>query len=140
MSDPQHSIPAPTASHPPTLALPLLPQAKPTSTLLTTLRAHQLMLKDLYITQNNAYVVAYTAFETQYAAATGLPSKKMQEIIAKLLEQQKEIMLFQTFLWSFQMFVFGLESGETHDLNEGQARGEVGFGSGGARGFEGMWR
>ena len=49
-------------------------------------------------------------------------------------------MLFQTFLWSFQMFVAGLESGETHDLDEGQARGQEGFGGGGVRGLEGMWR
>jgi len=98
------------------------------------------MLKDLYIARNNAYIAAYTEFETQYAAATGLASKEMQEVLAKLLVQQKEIMSFQTFLWSFQMFVAGLESGETHDLDEGQARGQEGLGSGGTRGFEGMWR
>ncbi|KAI4676440.1 uncharacterized protein J4E88_007358 [Alternaria novae-zelandiae] len=140
MSNLHDSIPALTAHHPPTLALPLLPDTKPTSTLLTTLRAHQVMLTDLYITQNNAYVVAYTAFKTQSAAAAGLPSKEIQEVIARLLGQQKEILLFQTFLWSFQMFVAGLESGETHDLDEGQARGQEEFGSGGTRGFEGMWR
>ncbi|KAI4615727.1 hypothetical protein J4E80_006143 [Alternaria sp. BMP 0032] len=140
MSDSQDSIPAPTASHPTTLSPPLLPEAKPTSTLLTTLRAHQLMLTDLYIAQNNAYVVAYTAFETQYATATRTTSTEMQEVIARLLGQQKEILLFQTFLWSFQMFVAGLESGETHDLDEGQVRGQEEFGSGGTRGFEGMWR
>jgi len=81
------------------------------------------MLTDLYIAQNNAYVVAYTPFETQYAAATRTTSIEMQEVIAKLLEQQKEVIFFQTFLWSFQMFVAGLESGEKQDLNEGQARG-----------------
>ncbi|KAI4934772.1 hypothetical protein J4E85_002630 [Alternaria conjuncta] len=140
MSDPQHSTPALTASHPTALALPLLPEAKPTSTLLTTLRAHQLMLTDLYIARNNAYVVAYTAFETQYATATRTTSIEMQEVIAKLLEQQKEIILFQTLLWSFQMFGAGLESGGTDHLDEGQARGQEGVGSGGARDFEGMWR
>ncbi|KAI4627208.1 uncharacterized protein J4E87_004550 [Alternaria ethzedia] len=140
MSNLQDSIPAPPAQYPTTPSLPLLPEAKPTPTLLTTLHAHQLMLKDLYIAQNNAYVVAYTAFETQYAAATRTTSPEMQEVIAKLLEQQKEILLFQTFLWSFQMFVAGLESGETYDLDEGQAREQDRFGSGGARGFDGMWR
>ena len=98
------------------------------------------MLTDLYIAQNNAYVVAYTAFETQSAAATRTTSIEIQEVIAKLLEQQKEILLFQTFLWSFQMFVAGLESGGIDHLDEGQAHGQGGFGSGGARGFEGMWR
>ncbi|KAI4673005.1 uncharacterized protein J4E78_001508 [Alternaria triticimaculans] len=140
MSDSQHSTPAPTASHPTTLSPPFHPEAKPTSTPLTTLRAHQLMLIDLYTTQNNAYAVAYTAFETQYAAATRTTSIEMQEAIARLLGKQKEILLFQAFLWSFQMFVAGLESSETHDLDEGQARGQEGLGSGGVRGFEGMWR
>ena len=140
MSDSQHSIPAPTTSHPTTPSPPFRPEAKPTSTLLTTLRAHQLMLTDLYITQNNAYIAAYSAFETQYAAATRTTSIEMQEVIARLLGQQKEILLFQTFLWSFQMLVAGLESGETHDLNDGEARGQVGSGSGGARDFDGMWR
>ncbi|KAI4709996.1 hypothetical protein J4E89_005228 [Alternaria sp. Ai002NY15] len=119
---------------------PFLLEAKPTSTLLTTLRAHQTMLTDLYSAQNNAYIAAYTEFETQYAAATRTTSPEMQEVIARLLRQQKEIMLFQTFLWSFQMFVAGLGSGETHDLDEGQARGQDGFGGGGVRGFDGMWR
>ena len=140
MSNPDYSIPALTARYPTTLSPPLLLEAKPTSTLLTTLRAHQLMLTDLYITQNNAYIGAYTAFETLYAAAAGLPSKEMQEVIAKLLKQQKEIMLFQTFLWSLQIFVAGLESGEKHDLVEGQACGQEGFGNGGARGSDGIWR
>ncbi|KAI4962081.1 hypothetical protein J4E86_001113 [Alternaria arbusti] len=140
MSDSQHSIPALTARHPITLAIPLLPGAKSSSALLTTLRAHQTMLTDLYVAQNNAYVVAYTEFETQYATATRTTSPEMQEVIARLLGEQKEVMLFQTLLWSFQMFVAGLESSETHDLDEGQAREQEGFGSGGTRGFEGMWR
>jgi len=140
MSNLHDSIPALTAHHPTAISSPLLPDTKPTSTLLTTLCAHQTMLTDLYIAQNNAYTAAYTAFETQYAAATRNTSIEMREVIAKLLEQQKEIMLFQTFLWSFQMFVAGLESGETHDLDDGQAREQEGSGSGGARGFEGMWR
>ena len=140
MSNLHDSTPALTSLDPTTPSPPFLAEAKPTSTLLTTHRAHQTMLTDLYITQNNAYTAAYNAFETQYAAAAGLPSKEIQEVIAKLLKQQKEILLFQTFLWSFQMLVAGLESGETHDLDEGQARGQVGFGNGGARDFDGMWR
>ncbi|KAI4690218.1 uncharacterized protein J4E84_004402 [Alternaria hordeiaustralica] len=140
MSNLHDNTPALTSLDPVTPSPPLLPEARPTSTLLTTLRAHQTMLTDLYIAQNNAYIAAYTAFETQYAAATGTTFIEMQEAIAKLLEQQKEVMSFQTLLWSFQMFVAGLESGEKHDLDEGQARGQEGFGSGGARGFDGMWR
>ncbi|KAI4952734.1 hypothetical protein J4E91_003206 [Alternaria rosae] len=126
--------------HPTTLSPLLLREAKPTSNLPTTLRAHQLMLTNLYISHNNAYTAAYTSFETQYAAASETASTGMLEVIANLLEQQKEILLFQNFLWSLQMFVVGLESGEMHDLDEGQARGQKGSGGGGVRGFDGIWR
>jgi hypothetical protein len=109
MSNLHYSIPALTALSPTALPNPFFPRAEPVRALPTSLRTHQLMLTNLYVAHHNAYVAAYIAFESQCVAAAGATFIGIHDVIAKQLQQQKEIVLFQTFLWSFKVFVDGLE-------------------------------
>jgi hypothetical protein len=138
----------PTSSSTPSINVspPSLPEDKTTPQLLNTLRAHQIMLTNLYIPLNNAYVSAYTAY-TLRCAAVEISYTENKEIIAKLLEQQREILLFQGLLWSFHALVVELEStkiAEGDEIDDGYAgRQELCVGIGGgklATGINGMWR
>ncbi|RYN43216.1 hypothetical protein AA0112_g821 [Alternaria arborescens] len=93
------------------------PRAKFTTDVLTTVRAHQIMLTNLYVAQNNAYTSAYTAFATQ-CIVRDMVHTDIKDVVTKLLGQQKDIMLFQTFLKSFQDFVVGLEGNVSHEIDE----------------------
>jgi hypothetical protein len=99
------------------------------------------MLTNLYIAQHTLYVTAYNVFAAQ--CATGeIDFAKIADAVAKLLEQQNEIILFQTFLWSLQTLIIGLERDE---IDEGYAgrQGGVVFGLGGGKltkSVNGMWR
>ncbi|CAI9628111.1 unnamed protein product [Alternaria burnsii] len=95
-------------------------KARSTTDVLTTLRAHQIMLTNLYVTQNNAYTSAYTAFATQCIVGDMLHTE-IKDVVMKLLKQQKDIMLFQTFLKSFQDFVVGLEGNVSHEIDRDYA-------------------
>ncbi|KAG9194865.1 hypothetical protein G6011_04900 [Alternaria panax] len=115
-------------------------KAESTTNLLTTLCAHRIMLTDLYLAQNNAYVSAYTAFAMQCAAGD-MAFTEMKNAVAKLLGQQKEMLLFQTFLWSFQALVVGLEGDEVDNGCAAGRRGTMIGNEGGrpAKGFNDMW-
>jgi hypothetical protein len=78
------------------------------------------MLTNLYVAQNNAYTSAYTAFATQ-CIVEDMVHTEIKDIVTKLLEQQKDIMLFQTFLRSFQDVVVGLEGNVSHEIDKDYA-------------------
>jgi hypothetical protein len=103
---------------------------------------HQLTLTNLYITQNDAYVAAYTAFETRCAAAA-TTLKKIQILVAKLRQQQMEIILLQLFLWSSKTLVDGLWRHEINHWDQRYSGRQRGFSSGGGnqdKGTDGTWR
>jgi hypothetical protein len=102
------------------------------------------MLTNLYIAQHTLYVTAYNVFAAQ--CATGeIDFAKIEDAVANLPEQQNEIMLFHTFLWSLQTLIIGLERDEIDEVDErcaGRQDGVV-FGLGGGKltkSVNGMWR
>jgi hypothetical protein len=112
-------------------ALPPIPELSTTPPLLTTLRAHQTMLLTLYEGQYAGYLNTLSTLtaETPFTGA--------KELVSLLLDQQREVLLFQGFLGRFQEFVVALEGNEVKvEMEKKEVIGK----DGGIGGGSGVWK